>query len=174
MACNTLSLSSIDSRCDSTIGGVKEVYLGNFGDVTPGTPSSGLISALTLAGTKLEIFRFRKGTATMESTANIDNDNGSSYITTTIAMAFTKMESTKRVEIQALIAGGAMAIVLDNNGKYWLLGYDNPLDCSAAGGTTGTAFSDANQYTLTLIDTSSELPYEVAAAAVTSSVVDGL
>lgn len=174
MACNTLSLNSIDSRCDTTIGGVKEVYLGNFGDVTPGTPSSGLISALTLAGSKLEIFRFRKGTATMESTANIDADNGSAYVTTTIAMAFSRMDSAKRVEIQALIAGGAMGLVLDNNGKYWLLGYDNPLDCSAAGGTTGTAFSDANQYTLTLIDTSKELPYEVAAAAVTSSIVDGL
>lgn len=174
MSCATLTLSAIDSRCDVSTGGVKEVYIGNFGDVTPGTPSSGLISALTLSGSKLVVFRMRKNSATMESTANIDTDNGSAYVTTTIAMNFTKMESTKRIEIQALIAGGAMCIVLDNNGKYWLLGYDAPLDCSAASGTTGTNFSDANQYSLTLIDTSRELPFEVAAAAITSSVIDGL
>lgn len=174
MSCASLSLAALDSRCDTSTGGVKEVYIGAFGDLTPGTPSAGLISALTLAGSKLVIFRFRKGAATMEATANIDADNGSAYVTTTIAMNFTKMESAKRVQIQALIAGGAMCIVLDNNGKYWLLGYDAPLDCSAASGSTGTAWSDANQYTITLTDTSRELPFEVAGTAITSSVIDGL
>lgn len=174
MSCASLSLAALDSRCDTSTGGVKEVYIGAFGDLTPGTPSAGLISALTLAGSKLVIFRFRKGAATMEATANIDADNGSAYVTTTIAMNFTKMESAKRVQIQALIAGGAMCIVLDNNGKYWLLGYDAPLDCSAASGSSGTGWGDANQYSITLTDTSRELPFEVAGTAITSTVIDGL
>lgn len=175
MSCATLSLAAIDSRCDTSIGGVKEVYIGAFGAVTPGTPASGLISALTLAGSKLVIFRFRPGSASMEINANIDNDNGSGYVETTLALNFTKMESAKRVQVQALLAGGAMAIVRDNNDKYWLLGYDNPLQ--AVGGTvggTGTQFSDANRYSPSLLDISKELPYEVASTAITSSVIDDL
>ena len=110
MACSSLALAAIDSRCDTSVGGVKEVYIGDFGAVTPGTPSSGLIPSLTLAGSpgvKLVIFRFRPGAASMEMNANVDNDNGSSYVETTLAITFTKMESAKRVQMQALLAGGA-------------------------------------------------------------------
>lgn len=174
MSCNALSLAALDSRCDTAAGGVKEIYIGSFGDVTYSTPVNGIIGTLTLAGSKLVIFRFRKNTASMESTANIDADNGSAYVTTTVSLAFTKIESTKRVQIQALIGGGAQIIVRDNNDKYWALAYDNPVDCTAAGGTTGTAWSDANQYTITLTDTSKELPYEIDATQITSTVIDDL
>ena len=49
----------------------------------------------------------------------------------------------------------------DNNQKRWLLGYDNPVTATSLGGETGTAFGDANQYTIELTDNSSELPMEV-------------
>lgn len=176
MSCASLGLAALDSRCDTSVGGVREVYIGDFGAVIPGAPSSGLISTASLASgaSKLVIFRFRPGSASMEATANPDNDNGSNYITTSLSMSFTKMESAKRVQMQALLAGGAMAIVKDNNGKYWFLGYDFPMQVSALNGPTGQQLSDANQYAITLLDTSMELPYEVAQAAITSTIIDGL
>ena len=175
MGCAALTLSAIDARCDTSVGGVKEVYVGSFGEIVPGTPSSGVISALSLANNKkMVIFRVRPGAASMEINANIDNDNGAAYIETTTAITFTKMEAAKRVQMQALLAGGAMAIIRDNNDKYWYNGYDNPLQCASLTGGTGVAFSDANRYALSLIDTSKELPYEVASSAITSSVIDDL
>lgn len=176
MSCASLGLAALDSRCDTSAGGVREVYVGDFGAVIPAAPSAGLISTASLASgaSKLVIFRFRPGSASMDTTANVDNDNGSSYVTTSVNMVFTKMESAKRVQMQALLAGGAMAIVLDNNGKYWLLGKDYPVQTSALTGATGQALSDANQYSITLLDTSMELPYEMAKAAITSTIIDGL
>ena len=79
------------------------------------------------------------------------------------------METTKRVEMTALAIGDLAVIVKDANGKYWYLGYDEPVNASAGDGQTGTARGDSNRYTLTLQDESLGLPYEVLA-----SVISGL
>ena len=71
----------------------------------------------------------------------------------------------------SLMMAACAVIVLDANGKYWYLGKDNYVECSAGTATTGTASSDANHYELTLSDTSTELPYEVDATII-SSIVD--
>ena len=73
------------------------------------------------------------------------------------------METTKRVEIMALAQSGLVVVVVDANGKQWLLGYDAPVKASAGDGLTGTARADRNGYSITLQDNSLELPYEVSA-----------
>ena len=70
----------------------------------------------------------------------------------------------------ALMMSACAVIVLDANGKYWYLGKDNYVECSAGSATTGTAASDSNHYELTLTDTSAELPYEVPASVIESIV----
>ena len=77
-----------------------------------------------------------------------------------------KMETAKRIEIMALMMSACAVIVRDSNDKYWYLGKDNYVECSAGSAQTGTAISDSNHYELTLTDTSSELPYEVAASSI--------
>jgi hypothetical protein len=77
-----------------------------------------------------------------------------------------KMETSKRLEIMALMMSACAVIVKDANDKYWYLGKDNYVECSAGSATTGTATSDANHYELTLSDTSAELPYEVDATVI--------
>jgi len=65
------------------------------------------------------------------------------------------------VELTALSLADLRVIVKDANGLYWFLGYDEPVNASAGDGQTGTARSDANRYTITLEDTSAEMPMEV-------------
>ena len=72
------------------------------------------------------------------------------------------MDTTKRIEMNALLLSDVSVIVKDNNGKYWFLGYGEPVNATAGGGQTGQAKTDANQYTITLTDESHELPYEVS------------
>ena len=66
----------------------------------------------------------------------------------------------------ALCMDEVAVIVLDNNGKYWFLGYDNPVTATAATGQSGTAFGDFGGYNVELTDNSKELPYEVTAEAI--------
>jgi hypothetical protein len=83
-----------------------------------------------------------------------------------------KMETSKRLQMMALLMNECVAIVKDCNGKYWYLGYDNPLEASAGTASTGTANTDLNGYDITLTDTSRELPYEVDSTALASIIED--
>jgi hypothetical protein len=71
------------------------------------------------------------------------------------------METAKRVEMSALAQNELVLVVKDANGKYWLLGKDEPVMATAGEGVTGTARGDRNGYSITLQDTSLEMPYEV-------------
>ena len=88
-----------------------------------------------------------------------------------------KNASGMRMQMQVVINaqfndtadGDGDFFVKDANGIYWYLGYDEPVNASAADGQTGTARGDANRYTITLQDNSKEMPMEVEA-----SIIDGL
>ena len=77
------------------------------------------------------------------------------------ASNFLKMENAKRLEVMAMLMGQCTGVVKDRNGKYWAIGVENPLEGSAGTGETGTAASDANQYTVTVSVDDAELPREI-------------
>ena len=161
MACNQ-TISGIVQDCATSKGGVSEVYLANYEDVTDITVTDNKVTGITMAsGKKFKRYYFRPGTSSMTSTLNIDNAAGVNFVQTVLTMLYSRMETTKRVEIVALAQADLYAIVEDNNGKFWLLGYDEPLVISAGDGLTGTARTDRNGYSVTLHDVSHEMPYEV-------------
>lgn len=171
MACSTISGVTY-SLCESNMGGVKAIYLANREDVasvqtgTSETIEGACIATITMAsGHTFQEFLVRKNTCSMTSTLNV-SDNGSSYVSTELSIVLRKMDSSKRMAINALAIGGeCYAIVVDANNIAWLLGYDEAVTCTAGTGETGTAKGDANQYTLTLTDESLDYPYELSAAA---------
>lgn len=174
MACSTISGITY-SLCESNMGGVKAIYLANREDVSAvntGTDASitgTCITGITMAsGKTFQEFTVRKNTCSMTSTLNV-SDNGSSYISTELSIVLRKMDSAKRMAMNALILGECYAIVVDANNIAWLLGFDEAVTCTAGGGETGTAKGDANQYTLTLTDESLEYPYELSASALASA-----
>lgn len=174
MAC-TQTLSGLAADCSGNIGGIKNVYLANHADVASITVTTDQISAITMNSTaKFKKYAFKRGTGSMSSTLNVDAANGTNYVSTDLVLQFNRMETTKRVEMTALAQGELAAIVEDMNGKFWYLGKDEPVSASAGDGQTGTARSDGNRYTLTLQDVSATWPLEIAAAAVTTDIVDTL
>lgn len=161
MAC-TQTLAGLAKDCAANIGGIVEVIIANFDDVTAKTLTSNKISAITMAATtKFKRYAFPKNTGSLTSTWTFDPANGIKFVTSELSLQFNRMETTKRVEIGALALGDLAVIVKDCNGAYWYLGYDNPVNASAGDGQTGTAKSDANRYAITLQDESKDLPYEV-------------
>lgn len=169
MSC-TQTLSGLAKDCSANMGGIVEVYIANFDDVTGVTLTTGKISAITMgSGASFKKYSFAKNTGNLTSTYNIDAASGVKYVTSDLLLQFNRMETAKRVEITALALGDLAVICKDANGKYWYLGKDEPVNASAGDGQTGTARGDANRYTITLQDESLEMPYEVD-----SSIVDDL
>ena len=157
--CTSYTLSGLQAQCKDSIGGVAKIWLADFEAVkwnfegTSYTPSTDDSSAF-------KVYNLRKGTASMTSTLTV-NDNAGSYFTTEVAMNFLKMENAKRLEVMAMLMGQCTGVVKDRNGKYWAIGVENPLEGSAGTGETGTAASDANQYTVSISVDDAELPREI-------------
>lgn len=173
--CSTISAVTY-SLCEPNMGGVRAIYLANRDDVTSiavGTDSAitgTVITGITMAsGKTFQEFTVRKNTCSMTSTLNV-NENGSNFVSTELSIILRRMDSNKRMAMNALILGECYAIVEDANGLRWLLGFDEPVTCTAGTGETGTAKGDANQYTVTLGDESMEYPYELNTASFNAAV----
>lgn len=166
--CNQ-TLAGITLDCTNSLGGIKTVYIANYGDVDgqPTVGADGMITGITMSGgTKFKPYQFRKQTGSMTSTLTVDETAGVNYVSTELSLVFTKMETAKRVEMSALAIGQLAVIVEDSNNKYWYLGFDDYVSATAGGGNTGTAKGDGNNYTLTLRDESDTYPYEISKDAV--------
>jgi len=164
------TLSGLANDCLSSMGGIKRVLLANGEDVASVTITSDEVSAIAMNNSAtFKEYNFKPGTSNFASTWQVNNENGSNYVQTLLTMVFNRMETTKRVEVMAMAQGELVAIVEDNNGKYWYLGYDYPLVLNGGDNGTGTARSDRNGYTIVLEDSSKALPYEVD-----SSIIAGL
>lgn len=153
---------------EQSFGGIKEVLVAPYDDVASVAVASGtsLLTPTMASGKKFVQYKLLKNTGGLTSTLNT-SETSASYFTNEVTLQFMKMETAKRMEIMALMLTPCAVIVKDANNKYWYMGKDNYVECSAGSAQTGTAASDSNHYELTLTDTSIELPYEVD-----SSVID--
>lgn len=166
MECNSITLKGIVRDCNPNMGGIQKVWMILKSDITNDpTPQEGMdkITELTVAEGegKVNAFNFRKGAASMTSNLQKDDTNGSYFWLTDLVMNFQRMETNKRAAIMALTLAEACAIVQDANGIYWFLGLNEYLGATAGTAETGTAKTDANKYSITLQDSSLELPYEI-------------
>ena len=163
MACSQV-LNGIAADCQTNVGGVREVYIANYSDVTAieVDDSSNMIKTITMADTaKFKKYAFKKNTSSMTSTLNVDPANGVNFVQTDLSLVFAKQETVKRMEIAKLSLGELRIIVLDANGKYWFLGQEEFVSATAGTAETGVNRTDGNKYTITLTDYSSSYPYEV-------------
>lgn len=149
------------------MGGIVEAHAINKEYITAITAEEGKISEITLEeGETFKSYYFNRNTGSMTSNYTLDPATGVRYVTTDLVLQFNRMETAKRVEVTALAQNELALIVKDANGKYWLLGKDEPVMATAGEGVTGTARGDRNGYGITLQDTSLEMPYEVDAELV--------
>lgn len=169
MACNQ-TLNGLLRDCEGSVGGIAQVLLANFDDVSGVTVSDDIITAITMTNSaKFKKYDFRPNTGSMTSTMQRNLENGSLYWQTDLVLAFSKMETVKRIEINAMAINDMVAIVKDMNGKYWYLGKDEPIIATDGDGQTGTARADRNGYGITLQDNSRQTPFEVD-----ESIIDAL
>ena len=163
MSCSQV-LNGIAADCQTNVGGVREVYIANYSDVTAieVDDSSNMIKTITMADTaKFKKYAFKKNTSSMTSTLNVDPANGINFVQTDLSLVFAKQETVKRMEIAKLSLGELRVIVKDANGKYWFLGQEEFVSATSGSAETGTNRTDGNKYQIVLTDYSSSYPYEV-------------
>ena len=163
MSCSQV-LNGIAADCQTNVGGVREVYIANYDDVSGVTldETSNMIKTITMADSaKFKKYAFKKNTSSMTSTLNVDPANGINFVQTDLSLVFAKQETVKRMEIAKLSLGELRVIVLDANGKYWFLGKEEFVSATAGTAETGTNRTDGNKYSITLTDYSASYPYEV-------------
>ena len=159
-----VTLSSIDARCDGSVGGIKRILIANRDDVTAtiSTDANELqyIDSITLASTKKFVeWKFRKNTGSYTSTLSTDPAIGNNTVTTEVSLQFSKAEVTKRLNIQTAINANAVVIVEDMYGNFIYLGYENEVAITSAVMQSGTATGDLSGFTLTFQDIATELPH---------------
>lgn len=156
------NIKGIARDCSSNIGGVKKVYIAPYDEGLSLTITDGVITAIsqTAGAGKFMAYNFREGAATLTHSSQIDQTSGVNFMQSTLSITFAKQDATKRMELNSLLFGEVQCIVIDNNGKARFLGKDAPLLAQAGdNGTTGGQKTDANQYAISLLDNSAELPY---------------
>lgn len=153
MAC-LQTLNGLGRTCEYSLGGINEVYIANYEDITSIEYSTdgGEITGITMnTGAKFKKYWFRKGTGSLTKTLNV-SENGSTFVQSDLVLQFDRMETKKRIEMAALSVGDLAVLVKDANGVVWFLGEVSPVRASAGDGQTGTARSDGNRYSITLQD----------------------
>lgn len=175
MSCNLIK-KGINARCDTSMGGILEVYLANADEWTYSESENTLdVSAANEgSGYKWYKYGFRKGSSSMSSTLNIDDANGINYVSTELVMTFGRMDTEKRVAISALATSDLKAIVKDANGVYWCLGETEGVTASTGTGNTGQARGDANAYSITLVDNNVTFVKEITKANFDKSVLPNI
>ena len=142
--------------CRDNSGGIKNVYILSGSISAISEVSDGLISGISGSGVfyKFELTR-QTGDYTEAPTPSLEN--GTVYYEQTLNVAFHKIQSSIRNQVKVLAQNPDLSIVVETNngsespytGRYFLLGRYRGMSLSAGSATTGTAFGDANQYSLT-------------------------
>lgn len=97
-------------------------------------------------------FQFNRNTSSFEENSMINLENQSTYFDQRVNLMLQRRETSKRDAIEKLVAGQKqlLAIVLDSNGLYWLLGSDSGLYATEITGGSGVAKADKNGYAIVL------------------------
>ncbi|MBV7534048.1 hypothetical protein [Chitinophaga sp. sic0106] len=168
MPCNLTQNMTID--CKDSIGGTKEVLFIEFDNVTAITEASGVVTTITVAtGKQFRRYVLPKETGFWTETPNSNTQNGTLFYQQELTVVINKMQANTRNELMLLAQNRLLAIALDLNGKYWLLGRERALDLSGGDGGSGTATGDRNGYTRAFTGMERQMAPEVQ-----SSIIAGL
>ena len=136
--------------CKNSVGGLKNVFILDYGSVVADlTPSSGTVT-LPTDGTA-EFFKFEiKGNSSLETAVTSSRENGTTFYESTLNLTFTYLDVATQEELKLLNAGRAHYVVETYNGDYLLIGKEHGAEVTGGTIVTGAAMGDLSGYTLTL------------------------
>mgnify|MGYP000179005401 CR=1 FL=1 len=150
MSCD-IGLGRIEP-CKDQVGGLKAVYLVNFGTMEAvketGTGLEDVIASVT--GTP-NAYRYDiKGASTFTQNIQSSRENGTTAFEQVLEITLKKLSIADHRELKLLSYGRPHVIVEDYNKNFFLAGLEHGMDVTGGTIVTGGAMSDLTGYTLSL------------------------
>lgn len=132
--------------CRNSVGGVKEVHIIEFENVTVSV-TAGVTTTVTKATGKA-FFKYSliKQTGSSDETLAGNEENGTVFVTQSVKFPTNKMQPSVRNEISLLAQNRLVIVVVDQNGTGWLFGLHNGMLLKTLKTQTGVKMGDRNGY----------------------------
>ena len=156
--------------CRNSAGGIQEVLIANFGNITIDSVAAGVITGLTqAAATSFYKYNLEKENGSLVETQTGSLENGTNFYDSVLDFNTKNLSSAESEELMLLDQAQLFVIVKDMNDKYWTVGAYYAADKLSGTAVTGAAFGDHNGYTYSI--TAKE---KLRTLEVSSSVIAGL
>jgi hypothetical protein len=160
MPCALTSGYSLD--CKDSSGGITEVYFIEKANVSSVATASGVVTGLTKAsGKRFWKYELPKETGNFTNNPQVSTENGTLFFEQGLTIVINKLSAAVNTELKLLAQNVLIAVVKDNNNKYWMLGKERGVDMAASESGSGTAFGDRSGYTLNFTGKEPDQLYEV-------------
>lgn len=137
--------------CRDSIGGIQEVYIGNFDSgATYTLNANDVITAFTGSTVSYYTFEQEMETGEFNQAGQYSTENGTVFFQQDLTLTFHKNDAALRNQLLVLSQANMSVIIKDQRGEYWLMGYQNGVRATAGAMNTGKAYGDLNGFTITL------------------------
>lgn len=162
MSCALTTGYSLD--CKDSAGGITEVYFIEKANVLSVETDEGVITDLTKAiGKRFWKYELPKETGSFTHNPTVSTENGTLFFEQNLTIVVNKLSAAINTELKLLAQNILIAVVKDNNNKFWMLGKERGLDMSGSTSGSGTAFGDRSGYSLVFVGKEPDQLYEVDA-----------
>jgi len=138
--------------CKDVVGGLKNIYFVDFGDLGTVTKTDDEITNLTGdSSNNLTAFKYElKGNSSFEQTVTASRENGTVFYEQTLNLTLKKLSKEDNKELKLLAYGRPHVAVEDYNGNVFMMGLEHGADVSGGTIVSGASMGDLSGYTLTL------------------------
>jgi len=137
--------------CKDVVGGLKNVYFVDFGDLGTVTKTDDEITNLTGdSSNNLTAYKYElKGNSSFEQAITSSRENGTTFFEQTLNLTLKKLTKEDNKELKLLAYGRPHVAVEDYNGNVFMMGLEHGAEVSGGTIVTGAAMGDLSGYTLT-------------------------
>lgn len=165
MACALTQGRAID--CRNSTGGISEILIANFGDITIDTVASGVLTGLTqAAATSFYRYSLEKENGSLIETHTGSLENGTNFYDSVLDFNTKNLTAAENEELTLLDQAQLFVIVKDMNEKYWTVGAYYAADKLSGTSVTGAAMGDHNGFTYSISSKEAKRMLEVDAGTV--------
>ena len=149
MACNLTQGRTID--CRNNTGGIEEILIANFDDITITSVAAGVLLGLTQeAATNFYRYNLEKENASLIETHTGSLENGTNFYDSVLEFTTKNLTASENEELTLIDQARLFVIVKTNNGKYWTVGAYFAADKLTGTSVTGMAFGDMSGYSYSI------------------------
>ena len=146
MSCFISEGYALDCR-NASLGGLKTIWLlGDSGNTITSTTTDveGKYTSISGAGTFYK-FELAKASSSWEESISVNTTAQSVAFTPTLTLSFPKLnQSLRNVFFELVKQNEVYAVILDTNGRYWLIAPENGLSADSGSMVSGLALTDLN------------------------------